>query len=225
MLTTILLCSALVRDCSWKSHMPTGDPNKTTASVHAFADLHRSGHHWGSREAWFVDSIADEATVLDLGAGAMHLNVSLAGKRHGIQYLPVDAHDRGTAAMRVCMFNKWEYPVSLVPKPTVIVMQGILEYIIDKAHFLGAFRSAYPSAAILMSYAVGHQTNEYWTAPLTQLQLLEMFHVLGLKVTNHTKSCYPGQDCFKLIVKQVPENKVMYTTLCHGLDVHVATQM
>ena len=68
MLTTTLLCSALVRDCSRKSHMATGDPNKTTASVHAWEDLHHSGRHWGSREAWFVDSIADEATVLDLGA-------------------------------------------------------------------------------------------------------------------------------------------------------------
>ena len=103
------------------------------------------------------------------------------------------------------MLNKWEYPISLTPQPTVIVMQGVLEYITDKAHFLGAFRCAYPSATILLSYTVGHalQERQGWVAPLTLEQLKEVFKTLHLDVTKHTRGCLgtrpTSQDCFKII--------------------------
>ena len=197
MLLVSLLCMTLVRDCSQrKEHM--GDPSLSTRSVRAFANLHQTGHHWNSRETWFVDHIPDDSRVVDLGAGAMHLNVSLNIARRGIHYVPVDAHDRGVAAMRVCMLNKWEYPISLSPQPTVIVMQGVLEYITDKAHLLAAFRCAYPSATILLSYSVGRTVQNLWVAQLTLKQLQEVFTTLRLDVTNHTTSCLNGQDCFKL---------------------------
>lgn len=221
-LSALLLGMALMRDCSQrKEHM--GDLSMSTLSVRTFGNLHHTGRHWSNREAWFVDHIPDDSRVVDLGAGAMHLNVSLNRARRGIHYVPVDAHDRGVPAMRVCMLNKWEYPISLTPQPTVIVMQGVLEYITDKAHFLGAFRCAYPSATILLSYTAGHAVAEReqqqgWVAPLTLKQLKEVFDTLHLDVTKHTPGCLDpsltSQDCFKIISR---DQGSAGRHLCNGL--------
>ena len=96
--------------------------------------------------------------------------------------------------MRLCNLNKHEYPLSVSPAPTILVVQGVFEYIYDKLLFLRAMRCAYPRAKLLLSYAVGHRVGAFktqgWVAPLLQEQLNEVFAVLSLNVTHRLPNCF-----------------------------------
>jgi len=108
-----------------------------------------------------------------------------------------------TAAMRLCNLNKHEYPLNIQPTPTVIVVQGVFEYIYDKLLFLRVLRCAYPRAAFLLSYAIGHRVGAFkaqgWVAPLLPEQLNEIFGVLQLNVTSRLPNCFPDQACLRLV--------------------------
>lgn len=104
------------------------------ASILAHTHLHNKsakpgGRFWGQREPFFLANVPNGSVVLDLGAGSMHFGSKLD---RSVTYIPVDAIDRGESSMRVCNFNWHEYPMSISPTPTVLVVQGLFEYIYDK---------------------------------------------------------------------------------------------
>jgi hypothetical protein len=143
----------LVRDCS--STAPAASRSATLnatfgatmASIKRHTKLHLMNKSWTHREDWFVARIPDGAAVLDMGAGAMHLRVALrAAGRRAFSYTPVDVTDRGDPRMLLCHFNLHEYPLRVLPVPTVVVLQGVIEYVYDKALLLRSLRCAYPRA-------------------------------------------------------------------------------
>ena len=104
-------------DCSVgkRGSLPGSTNAVSTHEEAMFKDMHlengtngQAGVHWPRRERWFLDHTPDDSVVVDLGAGAMHLNTSLAKHRSRITYLPVDFTDRGVEAMSVCQFNRWQ---------------------------------------------------------------------------------------------------------------------
>ena len=216
-----------LRDCS----TPRGGTAPTTtlglemASVRRHATLHVTNMSWSRREQWFVDHVDDNDAVLDLGAGAMHLRVALdqAGRR-GVSYMPVDVLERGEPSMRVCHLNFHEYPlrVSSPRVPTVLVLQGVLEYVYDKLLLLRALRCAYPHARVLLSYSVSHRVGMFeshgWVAPLTLSNLREMWRTLGFTIGEHTPNCFPApvQHCFTL-------HPVAMSSLPPGVCEHAAS--
>ena len=76
----------------------------------------------------FLDFTEDKS-VMDLGAGAMHLRKILP---EGVKYIPVD-YKKNAADEIVCDFNKKEFPDV---KVDAIVAAGILGYIEDQRWFL-----------------------------------------------------------------------------------------
>lgn len=148
------------------------------------------GWYWPAREMWFVQRTPEDAVVLDLGAGAMHLNKSLVKHEKRAIYVPSDGVDRGEPSMRVCNYRYMQLPVCVEPTPTVVVMQGVLEYQFDKVSFLRAFRCAYRDATILLSSYVAERPNDLRTT-LTFNQFNEIFTLLDLKVTNSSACALP----------------------------------
>lgn len=201
-------CSAIVPPLHESSGSPAlqGTPaaESNMASIVQHKSLHQKSRFWGQREPWFVSNIPNNSVVADLGCGAMHLRSALESSFHtGVQYIPVDAVHRGDAAMRLCNLNKHEYPLNLHPTPTVIVVQGVFEYIYDKLLFLRVLRCSYPRAVLLLSYAIGHRVGAFkaqgWVAPLLPEQLSEIFNVLQLNVTSRLPNCFPDQACLRLV--------------------------
>ena len=211
-----------LRDCSAVVPVPHGTDkdikdvdaqaaSSRMASIVMHKSLHqKAGRFWGQREPFFLSHIPNASIVLDIGAGSMHLRTALADAgRSGVRYVPVDAVHRGHPHMRLCNLNKHEYPLSVSPAPTILVIQGVLEYIYDKLLFLRAMRCAYPRAKLLLSYAVGHRVGAFkmqgWVAPLLQEQLNEVFAVLSLNVTHRLPNCFPDQLCMR-VVSSVPRS-------------------
>ena len=201
-------CSTpVIRDAREAANSSSPSMGSTMRSVVRHALLHKTKRLWSSqREQWFIDQIPDGATVLDLGAGSMHVRMALeqAGRRR-ISYTPADVVDRGASRMLVCHFNLHEYPLQVrAPEPTHVVLQGVLEYVYDKLLLLRALRCAYPRASLLVSYTVGHKVGQFesdgWVAPLTHANLQEMFSTLGLLVETKRVGCLPAlhQDCMRL---------------------------
>jgi hypothetical protein len=185
-------------------HDAASSASNRMASIVQHKSLHQKARFWGQREPFFVGNIPNGSVVADLGCGAMHLRSALESSHHtGVHYIPVDAVHRGDAAMRLCNLNKHEYPLNLHPTPTVVVVQGLFEYIYDKLLFLRVLRCAYPRATLLLSYAVGHRVGAYkaqgWVAPLLPEQLNEIFGVLQLNVTHRVPNCFPDQACLRLV--------------------------
>ena len=127
----------MLRDCS----RPIGSTASrqysvaSMTSIDAHINLHNKtakpgGRFWGQREPFFLANVPNGSVVLDLGAGSMHFGSMLADR--SVTYIPVDAIDRGERSMRVCNFNRHEYPIAISPTPTVLVVQGLFEYIYDK---------------------------------------------------------------------------------------------
>ena len=165
--------------------------------------------HWPDRERWMVSRIPNGAVVLDLGAGQMHLNHTLQRQRSQIQYIPVDAYARSSANIIICNLNVWEYPLSIVPPPTVIVAQGIMEWINDKFTFWRMMRCAYPHAKLLLSSTMGHgrpsQELSFWAAPLTKRMFGNGLHLLGFEVQNKSVCMRaPVESCYDIIFRWPP---------------------
>ena len=133
--------------------------------------------------------------------------------------MPVDVTDRGEPTMLRCHLNLHQLPlrVSTPRVPTVLVLQGVFEYVYDKLLLLRALRCAYPAAAILLSYAVGHRVgaNEAhgWVAPLTAANLHEMFETLGLTVSEQRRNCLAGQTCMRLTPRPIAS---LHAEICAG---------
>ena len=139
----------------------------------------------------------------------MHLKAALHRAGRTIHYTPVDAIDRGDASMLLCHFNLHEYPLRVTPAPSVLVMQGVLEYVYDKLLLLRVLRCAYPSAAMLLSYTVGHRVGLFeehgWVAPLTSGNVKELLSTLGLQLRE--RGSVGGQQCMRLVptpLEQLP---------------------
>ena len=49
----------------------------------------------------------------------------------------------------LCNFNEYEYPLTLNPKPTTIILQGLIEYIYDKQVFLQRYRQKQPRLSLV----------------------------------------------------------------------------
>jgi hypothetical protein len=218
--------SGLLSDCS--TAVRAGHNNTAASaselSLRAFSDLHKTDRHWGVREDFFARHIPADAVVLDLGAGAMHLRSRLNASHH---YIPVDGTFRRAAEQRVCNFNDHEYPLRVKPVPTVVVAQGVSEYVSDKLIMLRALVCAYPAATFLVSYTdlagnhIGSKADIGFTASLTLSQLEAMFRRLGLTIT-HNERCMVkthdtfGHQCYRLVAEQAE------TTTC-ALGFHEIT--
>ena len=189
-------------------------------SIVVHRDLHTRSRtkFWSARELWFVDAIANSSVVLDVGAGSMHLSESLAAAKSSVTYIPVDAVQRGHPRMRICRLHLHEFPLSVKPTPTVLVFQGVFEYVYDKVLFLKVMRCAYPRATMLMSYAVGHKVGVFaskgWAAPLTWDQLLGVFDALALNLTSFTRNCDPATHQVCMRVSPLQRHEAALKDIC-----------
>lgn len=183
-------------------------PNYTESdySVAHFKSMHKGdGWFWPEREAYFLERIPVKgAVILDLGAGSMHLKKSLKRTHTAFDYIPVDGVGRDEPSMRICNFKYQQYPVCVKPTPTVVVMQGVMEYIYDKISFLRAFRCAYRNAKILLSIYLDHSA--FWmkglVTPLSKNNIGIVFRELELAVINETK-CPHATKCYELQPQQL----------------------
>ena len=209
----------MIRDCTFT--------RTATAAASSMASTrrHRSlNHSWPLRQQWFVDQLRvplamdqSSVSVLDIGAGSMSLRDALLESTHNAKrrliYTPVDFTDRGSERMCVCHLNLHEYPLSVTPTPTHIVLQGVFEYVYDKLLLLRALRCAYPRATLLLSYMLGHRTGSFeldgWVAPLTRHQLLDdVFNAtLGMSVREEVRDCggFRGQSCWRIESLALPQ--------------------
>jgi hypothetical protein len=111
----------------------------------------------------------------------------------------VDATARGEPTTRVCNFAQQQFPMCITPAPTLVVMQGVIEYVAAKADFMRAFRCAYRRATMLLSYRTHpHQPG---MPPLEPVEVItQMFAELELEVVNAT-ACQPKlqrEKCWEL---------------------------
>lgn len=197
--------SDLVTDCSSTNKREKCDKEREDVSIKSFATLHTTQTFWSEREKWVSDRIQNNSVVLDLGAGTMHLEKVLYEAGKTVEYLPVDVTDRLRSDDRqiYCNFNNNEYPMNVTPTPTVVVIQGLFEYIYDKFLFLKVIATQYPQADILMTYALNHRLGAHsevgWIMPLTTSQFDDKFlKHLGLIHVAPSSECYPGQMCMHL---------------------------
>ena len=197
---------AEVQNCGCQ--LPSGDADGTRAGttfmshgssksvLQHFSTLSRA---WAVRERWFVKLTPASAVVLDLGAGAMHLRTALRNlmRTRNVTYLPVDGVRR-SAETCVCDFNRADLPLRAKPTPTLLVMQGVLEYLAEPQTFIGALHCAYPDAVLLLSYQSGAAgaNNSLFAKLLPLPDLKGVLHGLGFSVRNET-ACFAGQTCMK----------------------------
>ena len=214
------LCHDLYKpqqDCASRKSLETAIQSKS-AYTGVFSTLHKTSdtmtERWSMRRAWFVDQIRDKDVVLDLGAGSMALARDLEqlqqagkGKISSFKYFPVDIFDRGNKAMSVCNFNLWEYPLTLSPSPTVIVAQGVFEFVFDKLALWKALHCAYPSARLLFSTTMGGNTNHNWPAPLTPELLALAVRDLGWELITGPTYCLksPPEYCYEYNFSKSPQ--------------------
>lgn len=138
--------------------------------------------HWGTREGKVVEAVRPNkaAIILDLGCGIGHLGKALRKRFPDFHYYPVDAFPRPNLPDQLlCNFNKYEYPLTLNPKPTTIILQGLIEYIYDKQVFLQSLRNAYPEADIISTFHVWKRQsnkayNRLWVTPVDKRDILQM---------------------------------------------------
>lgn len=101
-------------------------------------------YDWRKRIVAMASFVNDEdKSVMDLGAGKMHLKRLL---NDGVKYYPVD-YKKNAADTVVCDFNKYEFPDIFVD---VIVAAGILEYIEDPFWFMDKMTAR--CSKIIISY-------------------------------------------------------------------------
>jgi pyruvyltransferase len=108
---------------------------------------------WDARNIKIARHLCEKDVVIDFGAGRQtirqHANLTA--------YTPVDCVAPAEGVF-VCDYNKdMRFPDAT---PTVIVMSGFLEYILEPARFLQALKERYPGARCLFSWAyVPHETD------------------------------------------------------------------
>ena len=136
----------LVEDCT--EHISQAELKKTTGSVGDVADFFTRSHPLSLTRMQMVASrIPDGSRVLDMGCASEGLGELLRHTRRNITYCPSDIVPR-TKPWRasVCNMNLGQFPLSVYPPPTHIILQGVWVYIYDKLLALNAFTCAYPKA-------------------------------------------------------------------------------
>lgn len=132
---------------------------------------------WRKRIVALSSFITDEdKSVMDLGAGHMHLRRIL---NKDVLYYPVD-YKKNTENTIVCNFNKGEFPEKEVD---VICAAGILEYIEDPVWFLKQVTSH--CRKLLLSYK-GRERYEY--IPLYSEEIIVFLNAEGFGITGRDDS-------------------------------------
>lgn len=113
----------------------------------------------------------EDQTVMDLGAGNMHLRGLLKPEQH---YIPVD-YKKNAEDTVVCDFNKGEFPNI---KVDAIVAAGILGYIENPFWFLD--RICEHAKKCVISYKGKEKYND---SPLTSQEIIDYFKLKGFCLT------------------------------------------
>mmetsp|Transcript_72726 Transcript_72726/g.236174 ORF Transcript_72726/g.236174 Transcript_72726/m.236174 type:complete len:98 (-) Transcript_72726:5-298(-) len=95
-----------------------------------------------------------------------------------------------------------EYPVNVLPRPTLVLAQGSYEYILDKMLFLRVLRSF--STVVILTYnfqARVNMTRVAWVAPLTKSVFATMVSDAGFTVE------IVGQEGTNVIYKMMPTTR------------------
>ena len=128
----------------------------------------------------------DIKSVLDLGAGAMHLKEMISGD---IEYFPVDYVARTNETL-VYDFNQYEFPEINVD---CVFCGGVLEYINDLKWFCRKISSTH-CKYILLSYSIytaeqsiENRRSKAWVNDLTFKELLNLFYDNGFVLTDWNK--------------------------------------
>jgi len=169
-----------VKDCS----IPPKSQNVQTAvfvnGADTWQNMHNKSMAWDGRMKHFMRFIPENSVVLDLGCGSMHVGKALP---QNCTYIPVDAFPRDDPSVLRCDFTQGEYPLQLNPPPTVVVAQGVFEYIFDKALFMRVLGNY--KCRVIMTYAVSvwdKTEGHMWVAPLRRSDLELVWKLANLKL-------------------------------------------
>jgi hypothetical protein len=150
-------------------------------------------YRWPERAQQISEYISEDQVVLDMGAGKGALFDFLPS---GCRWIPVDLNaDIVPFECIGCDFNRREFP--FLSGIDVVILQGIFEYIADKALFISLLAQLKPRM-IILTYHFGHQVNEMWISPLSERQLVELLADNGLQIRN--KTLVKNQDSQYLVV-------------------------
>lgn len=189
----------LVADCSSQCYRESRKTDKSElvgdfAFTSMWKDLHKKNQSWPSRAKIIAKYIRpqDSPVVLDLAAGAMAMRGLIPETS---KYIPVDIHRRDQDTI-ICDFNMGEYPLTIEPRPTVVIAQGVYEYLLDKRMFIRMLR--HHGVRVVMSYNF-HEVNQndIWVAPLTRKLFVDLVQKIGFNITA-TEKCDSRQEVFVL---------------------------
>jgi hypothetical protein len=140
---------------------------------------------WDSRTELIAELIPDGSSVIEFGAGRLVLK-SLLGEK--CVYVPSDIVDRGPGTLVIDLNTD---DINLVGVYSHAVFSGVLEYIRDIPRLLDAISpnvstivASYESVDALPDLLT-RRTNG-WVSHLTERKFLEVFFLVGFKVS-HTR--------------------------------------
>ena len=134
---------------------------------------------WSNRARAIADHIPDSVSVLDIGAGQMHLRDCLPAK---VRYQPADIVKRADDCLVVDL-NKGEFPAGTF---NFITFLGVLEYVHDIQAV--AHRSAEVAPEVVFSYCVGrsfawpYRLSMWWVNNCSTGELRDIFDRAGYEI-------------------------------------------
>ena len=174
---------------------------KSTGAVGDLHDFFTRSHPLSlERMSLVIDAIPSGSRVLDIGCATQGIGHFISGRRSNITYCPVDMVPR-TSPWRaaVCNLNLLQFPLTIKPPPTHIVLQGVWTYLYDKVLVLDTLACAYPEAVWVMDVSYLHLRN-------ASAELNEFCSKFGYQVQHRS---HPAKMGAYQVVALAPQNESM----------------